>query len=131
MCGVAYVADIVFDCDRAASLARFWATVLDGYEIAPYDEAEMERLRSLGIDEVENDPTVLVQPNAGTGLRFWFQKVPESKVAKNRVHLDLRCVDLEEEVRRLEGAGARELYRVGSRVTLADPERNEFCLEPA
>jgi hypothetical protein len=42
---VARIQDIVFDCRHPAKLARFWAAVLDDYQIAPYDEAELERLR--------------------------------------------------------------------------------------
>src|SRR5687767_5706933 len=36
--------DIVLDCRHPASLARFWAATLDGYAVAPYDEAELVRL---------------------------------------------------------------------------------------
>ena len=86
---VAALADIVFDCARPASLARFWAAALDGYEVAPYDDDELARLRSVGITDVEDDPTVLVQRRAGDGPRLWFQLVPEPKRVKNRVHLDL------------------------------------------
>ena len=77
-----------------ASLARFWAAALDGYDVAPYDDAEIERLRSIGIDDIEDDPTVLVEA-PGVDPDSCFQLVPESKVVKNRVHLDLRCDDLE------------------------------------
>jgi predicted enzyme related to lactoylglutathione lyase len=45
---MARIHDIVFDCHRPAPLARFWAAVLDGYDVAPYDEAEIERLVALG-----------------------------------------------------------------------------------
>ena len=58
---MASLADIVIDCRHPASLARFWASALDGYEIAPYDDAEIARLASLGIDDVDDDPTVLVE----------------------------------------------------------------------
>ena len=49
---MARIHDVVFDCHRPAPLARFWAAVLDGYDIAPYDDAEIERLRSIGIDDI-------------------------------------------------------------------------------
>ena len=42
---MARLKDIVFDCDHAAGLARFWAAVMDGYAVAPYDEQEMAYLR--------------------------------------------------------------------------------------
>ena len=57
---MARIKDVVVDCRHPASLARFWAAVLDGYDVAPYNEAELARLRDLGIDDVEDDPTVLV-----------------------------------------------------------------------
>lgn len=122
--------EIVVDCRHPASLARFWAAVLEGFEIAPYDEAEIERLRSIGVDDVEDDPGVMVGA-PGVEPRLCFQLVPESKVVKNRMHLDLRCDDLEAETERLVDLGARVLATSGPRpgwVVLADPEGNEFCL---
>ena len=127
---MARIHDVVFDCRRPAPLARFWAAVLDGYDVAPYDDAEIERLRSIGIDDIEDDPGVLVEA-PGDEPRLYFQLVPESKVAKNRVHLDLRCDDLEAETARLVGLGARVLTATGPQegwVVLTDPEGNEFCL---
>ena len=50
--------DVVFDCSHPASLARFWAEALDGYEVAPYDDEEIERLRREGITDLEDDPSV-------------------------------------------------------------------------
>lgn len=127
---MARIHDVVFDCRRPAPLARFWAAVLDGYEVAPYDEAEIERLRSIGIDDVEDDPNVLVDA-PGVEPRLFFQLVPESKVVKNRVHLDLRCDDLDAETARLVDLGAHALAATGPQegwVVLTDPEGNEFCL---
>ncbi|MFJ6070222.1 VOC family protein [Streptomyces sp. NPDC093065] len=122
--------DIVFDCARPASTARFWAAALDDYAVAPYDEAELERLRSLGITSTEDDPTVLVEPD-GAGPRLWFQLVPEPRSAKNRVHLDLRTADPQAELRRLTALGATVRTRHPDHLVLADPEGNEFCLYPA
>ncbi|HEU5083143.1 MAG TPA: VOC family protein [Acidimicrobiales bacterium] len=124
---MAAIRDIVFDCRHPASLARFWAEALDGYDVAPYDEAELERLAAAGLSGPEDDPTVLVEGRAGP--RLWFQLVDEGKVVKNRVHLDLRSEDIAAEVERLVQLGATELHRVGSRVTMADPEGNEFCID--
>jgi hypothetical protein len=56
---MAQLRDIVIDCSHPAPLARFWAEALDEYAVAPYDDAEIERLRSQGIDDVEDDPSVL------------------------------------------------------------------------
>ncbi|HLV53992.1 MAG TPA: VOC family protein [Actinotalea caeni] len=126
---MASLRDVVTDCEHPASLARFWAQVLDGYEVAPYDEDELARLREAGIDDVEDDPTVLVQPvGDAPGVRFWFQKVPERKVVKNRVHVDLTAADPPAEVARLRGLGASVVAEHEGLVVLADPEGNEFCL---
>lgn len=122
--------DVVFDARHPASIARFWAVALDGYEVAPYDDAELERLRGEGIDDPEDDPTVLVQGAPGTVPRLFFQLVPESKTVKNRVHLDLRCDDLEAEVARLVAHGASVQSARADWVVLLDPEGNEFCLSP-
>ena len=125
---MARIRDLVFDCRHPASLARFWAAVLDGYDVAPYDDAELARLRAAGIYDTEDDPSVLVEPAQGTGPRMFFQLVPESKVVKNRVHLDLTSADVAAEVGRLVGLGARVLAEHEHRVTMADPEDNEFCI---
>ncbi|MGW4638078.1 VOC family protein [Sphaerisporangium sp. NPDC004334] len=128
---MAWIEDIVVDCRHPASAARFWTAVLDGYAVAPYDEAELERLRNKGIMSPEDDPTVLMEPGPGGGPRFFFVLVPEPKTVKNRLHLDLACDDLDAEVRRLTALGARVLHTRGDWVTLADPEGNEFCLRPS
>src|SRR5688572_18022120 len=83
---MATIKDIVVDCHHPASLARFWAAALDGYAVAPYDEAELARLRDIGILDPEDDPSVLVEAAPGVRPRFFFQLVPEPKVTKNRVH---------------------------------------------
>jgi len=122
--------DVVFDCAHPAAVARFWAAALDDYAVAPYDEAELARLRSLGFSGPEDDPTVLVEP-AGGGPRLFFQLVPEAKRVKNRVHLDLLAADPEAEIRRLTALGARVRARYEDHVLLTDPEGNEFCLGTA
>jgi len=128
---MARIRDVVFDCRHPASLARFWAAALDGYAVAPYDEAERDRLRAAGIDDPEDDPTVLVEPVAGGTPRLWFQLVPEPKIAKNRVHLDLACADVRAEAGRLTGLGARMLAEHEHWATMADPEDNEFDVTAA
>ena len=122
--------DVVFDCRHPASLARFWAAVLDGYQVAPYDEAELARLRAMGIHDPEDDPSVLVEAAAGQP-RIFFQLVTEQKIAKNRVHLDLRCDCLDKEVQRLRELGARVVSEYADHRLLRDPEGNEFCLSEA
>jgi hypothetical protein len=70
----------------------------------------------------------------GLGRRLLFQRVPEAKTVKNRLHLDLHPgPELRDaEVERLEGLGASVLRRVaepaGAWVVMADPEGNEFCV---
>jgi hypothetical protein len=125
---VAKIRDIVFDSKHPASIARFWAAVLDDYAVAPYDEAELERLRNNGINDPEDDPSVLVEAGPGVRPRFFFQLVPESKAVKNRVHLDLGSADVGAEVNRLVGLGARIVAEYDGHITLADPEGNEFCV---
>jgi len=126
---VAQLHDVTFDCAHPASLARFWAAVLDDYAVAPYDDAELERLRSMGIHDPEDDPSVLVEPS-GDGPRLFFQRVPEEKVAKNRVHFDLRVSDIDDEIERLVRLGATVLARYEENTVLGDLEGNEFCLFP-
>jgi Glyoxalase-like domain len=125
---MAEIRDVVIDSRHPASLARFWAAVLDGYRVAPYDEDELARLRASGIVDPEDDPSVLVEAASGVRPRFFFQLVPEPKLVKNRVHLDLHAEDLPSETARLVNLGASVLGEFDGWVVLADPEGNEFCL---
>ncbi|ELP67974.1 VOC family protein [Streptomyces turgidiscabies] len=122
---MARLRDTVVDSAHPASPARYWAAALDGYAVAPYDEAELARLRGLGIAGPEDNPTVLPEPRDG-GPRPWVQLVPEPKRVKNRVHLDLSAPDLATEVDRLTELGATLLVRYDGRVVLRDPEGDEF-----
>jgi hypothetical protein len=124
---MARIQDIVVDCAHPAALARFWAGVLDGYAVAPYDQAELERLRANGIDDPEDDPSVLVVAE-GRLPRFFFTLVPEPKTAKNRLHLDLTADDHGAELARLTRLGARVVAELDDWTTLEDPEGNEFDL---
>jgi hypothetical protein len=128
---MATLGDVVFDAVHPASLARFWAAVLDGYAVAPYDDEELARLRAEGVADPEDDPSVLVEPPVPGAPRLFFNRVPEPKIVKNRLHLDLHAVDVEEEMTRLIELGATELARVEDWVVLADPEGNEFDVLPA
>jgi hypothetical protein len=127
MARVAAIHDIVFDARHPASIARFWAAALDGYDVAPYDEAELERLRQQGVYDTEDDPNVVVEA-PGRHPRILFQRVPEGKTVKNRVHLDLRADDVASEVRRLCALGARVFAERENLITMLDPEGNEFCV---
>ncbi|MGW2208527.1 VOC family protein [Streptomyces sp. NPDC001781] len=76
-------------------------------------------------------------PDTGTGLgrRVLFQRVPEARSGKNRLHLDLHAgpEGRVEEVARLTALGATVLREVsgpaGAWTVLADPEGNEFCVQ--
>jgi hypothetical protein len=128
------IRDIVFDSPRPSLIARFWAEALDGYDVAPYDDAELARLRAAGVTDINDDPTVLVEPSGSTGAgsgtmpRLFFQLVPEDKVVKNRLHLDLSAADPAAEIARLTDLGATVLAEHEHWTTLADPDGNEFCV---
>lgn len=72
---------------------------------------------------------------AGLGRRVLFQRVPEPKTGKNRLHIDLHSApgEMEAETVRLEALGAAVLRRVdepgGRWVVMTDPEGNEFCVQ--
>jgi hypothetical protein len=121
------IKDIVVDCRHPASLARFWAAVLDDYEVAPYDDDEIERLRAMGIDDLEDDPGVMIESRSG-GHRLYFQQVPEPKVAKNRVHLDLAADDPQAALDLVLSLGGTEIRRHETFALMADPEGNELCI---
>ena len=123
---------VTFDCAAPERVARFWCEVL-GYVVPPppeefagWDDYE----RSLppgrqGASFACMDPT-------GVGPRLYFQRVPEGKVVKNRVHVDVRVATGlvgEERVAALEAECARlvALGAVRVRLLLAD-EENESCL---
>ncbi|MGN0123846.1 MAG: VOC family protein [Rhodococcus sp. (in: high G+C Gram-positive bacteria)] len=139
---------ITFDCADPAALADFWADAL-GYELqkppgnfVSWDDA----LDAMGVPlERRNDASGIVDPD-GAGPRLFFQKVPEGKQAKNRVHLDVRAAPgldgaermaaLEAEAERLVARGATRLERHdpappfgAGHIVMADPEGNEFCLD--
>jgi catechol 2,3-dioxygenase-like lactoylglutathione lyase family enzyme len=139
---------ITFDCADPAALAAFWADVL-GYRVqdpppgfGSWDEA----LAAMGVPpERRNDASAVVDPD-GAGPRLFFQRVPEGKQGKKRVHLDVRAAPglqgggrmaaLEDEAARLVQHGATRLQRhepqppLGAgHIVMADPEGNEFCLD--
>jgi predicted enzyme related to lactoylglutathione lyase len=111
-----------FDCADPYLVAGFWAEVT-GLRRDPDDKPGDEECALLsGADVIEGG--------------MLFQRVPEGKVGKNRLHLDLQPTDRtrDEEVERLIGLGAslvadhRKSDGTGWAV-LADPEGNEFCVE--
>ena len=109
---------ITFDCADARVVGPFWELVL-GWPL-----------------EVEPDGSAAFLTNPSGGANVLFQRVPEPKTVKNRVHVDLGPTDRtrDEEVERLMEAGAtvvgdhRNPEGTGW-VVMADPEGNEFCVE--
>lgn len=128
---MAILGDIVLDCRHPASLARFWAAAMDGYRVAAYDDEELARLAATGIHDPEDDPSVLVEPESGSGVRMFLTAVPEPKSVKNRMHLDLLAPDVAAEAARLVELGAAVRERTENGVLLVDPEGNEFDILPS
>jgi hypothetical protein len=139
---------VTFDAADPGALCAFWCEVL-GYQIdapPPGFETWDAALESFGIPpERRNDASAAHHPD-GAGPRLFFQKVPEPKTAKNRVHLDVRAAPglageermaaLEVECERLVAVGAARLERREPApplshgfIVMADPEGNEFCLD--
>ncbi|WP_433017405.1 VOC family protein [Kribbella sp. CA-294648] len=117
--------ELAVDCADPVRLARFWCAVL-GYEVQEQDE-DFVGIGSPLVAEGKARPGP-VPPTLG------FVKVPEGKIIKNRLHLDVNPTDRDqdEEVERLLELGATRA-NVGqtgeeSWVCLADPEGNEFCV---
>jgi hypothetical protein len=115
---------IVLDCRRAAPQARFWAEAL-GWAVRPYDDAEVTALAGLGLTP-ETDPAVAVDSPDGS-LTMFCVEVPEPKIGKLRMHLDVR-VDNRDRFDRLLSLGARVVERRAEWTVMADPEGNEFCV---
>lgn len=105
--------------------------------MAPYDEAELDRLASKGVYDPEEDPSVMLEPPEGSDApALFFTEVPEPKAAKNRIHLDvIATLPLEDEVERLTELGAtiRNWSEEDGTTwcVMLDPEGNEFCVMPA
>ena len=127
---------VTVDCGDPATLAAFWAAVLGYVEEPPpagfADWAEYDAAHGITADEAAAGMTI-VDPD-GDGPRLYFQRVPEAKIAKNRVHLDVRAGDIAGAVEQATTLGGRVIGRSADPadpfVTLADPEGNEFCLVP-
>jgi catechol 2,3-dioxygenase-like lactoylglutathione lyase family enzyme len=138
---------LTFDCARPQVLAEFWATALGYVEGSPPDGFDSWEawFVELGVPEEEwDDGAYIVDPD-GVRPGISFLKVPEAKVAKNRLHLDVqvgggRRQPIEERwsqvlaaVERLTAAGATlvsEARQNGrpDHVVMTDPEGNEFCV---
>jgi hypothetical protein len=118
------IREIVFDCEEPAALARFWAALLDGYAVRPYDQAEIERLAGLGLTP-ETDPSVMVE---GPGPMLCFQRVAGRRYDNNRLHLDIAVADRSGEVERIRGLGGTIERETAGYTVMRDPEGNQFCI---
>lgn len=137
---------VVIDCGDPATLSTFWAEAT-GYVLQPPPEGfeSWEAfLRDRNVPEgAWNDASAIVDPD-GKGPRLYFQRVPEGKTVKNRVHLDInqassgtpadqRRALVEAEARRLQDLGATIIGPHDDEhefwIVMQDPEGNEFCLQ--
>jgi len=147
---------VTFDAHDPRAQSIFWAAAL-GYAIPGPPGVELakdadpfaawsEFLSRIGVPESRHNSRSAIEDPDGNGPRVFFQQVPEDKVAKNRVHLDVRAAPglegdermaaLQAECDRLVGLGAQQVRRVEPEppmesgfVVMADPEGNEFCLD--
>ncbi|MFD6163319.1 VOC family protein [Nocardia sp. NPDC060256] len=147
---------VTFDAHDPAALSTFWREVL-GYvhpgppgvdvpagtdPLAAWDGF----LARIGVPPEQRNTRSAIEDPDGEGPRLFFQQVPEDKVAKNRVHLDVRAAPglqgaermaaLEAECDRLVALGAKRVQRYdpqppmgAGNIVMTDPEGNEFCLD--
>ena len=140
---------LTVDCTDPDRMTKFWAVAL-GYRVPDVPDgfdSWRSYWRHVGVpdDELNDGDDRLVDPE-GKGPAMWFQQVPEDKVVKNRLHLDLkvsggRQVPLETRKKRVDAEAGR-LVREGATilrvldeegldhyaVAMQDPEGNEFCI---
>jgi hypothetical protein len=137
---------VTFDCADPRALSLFWNDVL-GYELPPPPPGfdSWDAFSDSLPEDLRNSASASEDP-AGEGPRLFFQRVPEGKTVKNRLHLDVRVGTglrdeermsaLEAECERLVALGATRIERhepeppMGfGHIVMADIEGNEFCLD--
>ena len=110
----AVIKSVSFDAADALALARFWAAALGS-----------------DVDEDSTDGRAFVEAAGWGGPNIWLNQVPEPKTAKNRVHFDLRAPGpIGRGGRQARAPRRRRAARFDHSVVMADPEGNEFCVEP-
>jgi catechol 2,3-dioxygenase-like lactoylglutathione lyase family enzyme len=138
------IGNITFDCADPTALSHFWSDVL-GYPYAELPPAMLQAVRASGMTDEELGGRGVAEDPTGAGPRLFFQRVPEGKTAKNRVHLDILAVpggrathaEVDAEKDRVVALGAKVLRHVDGtwgpfpeyHWVLADPEGNEFCIQ--
>ena len=143
---MAHTLQVTFDAADPMAVAEFWAPAL-GYIVQPPpgDFATWEDFAdSVGIPEEDRDNLAAVIDPDGVGPRLLFQKVPEGKAVKYRVHLDVNITErgsspeqqrvaIDAEVERLLALGATRLDdfddETGMWTVMQDVEGNEFCVQ--
>lgn len=141
---MASVSNITFDCENPRELATFWSRVL-GYPPVEYPDELRRQLLSSGMTEDQLADRWIAESPDGSGPRLFFQRVPEKKERKNRVHLDLRTfpdrraapAEVDAEKDRVVALGATVVRLVDGmwgphpeyHWVLQDPEGNEFCIQ--
>ncbi len=111
------ISHVMIDARDPEGLARFWTALLETEVVSRFDEGRFVFLAS-----------------ADQGVAIGIQRVPEAKVTKNRVHVDIEVDDLEAWTRWVrQHGGARVADHQAAGIhwrIMADPEGNEFCLVP-
>ncbi|MEU4983162.1 VOC family protein [Streptomyces sp. NPDC021969] len=136
---------VTFDCAEPERVARFWCEVLGYVAPSPPEGFSTWDEYNASLPPEDRDAWFACSDPSGVGPRLFFQRVPEGKVAKNRVHLDVRVgtglvgeerlATLEAECKRLVALGAvRERVLLAdeeneSCIVMQDVEGNEFCLD--
>ncbi|GIJ07793.1 VOC family protein [Micromonospora andamanensis] len=147
---------VTFDAHDPTALSTFWRDVLGYVHPAPPGvdlpegadplAAWDDFLARIGVPPEQRNTRSAIEDPEGHGPRLFFQQVPEGKVVKNRVHLDVRAAPglagaermaaLQVECDRLVALGATQVRRVepappleAGFIVLTDPEGNEFCLD--
>ena len=121
MAAIGHVDGLVIDGHDTMALARFWAAMFDTDIESITNEGQADEAQYVDVAGSDHAP------------RLRFQRVPEAKVVKNRLHLDIEVDELEPaigRVRELGGSVVRPLFtEFGYDVAImGDPEGNEFCL---
>jgi hypothetical protein len=131
---------VTIDCADPVALAAFWRDILDYVDDPPPEGyaswAAYDLANGVSAEEAAAGATI-VDPS-GVGPRLYFQRVPEPKTVKNRVHLDVVAgpawTSVLEAVERGIARGGRRLRESADPadpfIVMADPEGNEFCLVP-
>lgn len=138
------IGNVTFDCADPDRMSTFWAAAL-GYEKRTFPDELRKQLLESGLTEQDLAARGLAEDPSGVGPRLFFQRVPEPKIAKNRMHIDINVGDggpaahdqVDAEVERLVGLGATVFRKHDGtwgpwpeyHYVLTDPDGNEFCVQ--